>query len=61
MEEVKEVMGNLKGGFMKRLITSLLWFAAVVFKFLQSVDFFYALEEKKSIREAQAFLENCKL
>lgn len=61
MEEVKEVMENLKEGFMKRLTTSLLWFAAVVFKFLHSVDFFYALEEKKSIREAQAFLENCKL
>lgn len=42
-----EVMGNLKGGFMKRLITSLLWFATVVFKFLQSADFFSAFEEKK--------------
>lgn len=57
-----DIMGNLKESFIKRLITSLLWFAAAVFKFLQSVDFFYALGlKKKNIREAQTFLENCKL
>lgn len=28
--------------------TSILWFAAVAFKLLQSVDSFYALEDKKS-------------
>lgn len=50
-----EVMENLKKGFMKRLITSLLWFAAVVFVFLQSVDFFCALEEKENHKGSTDF------
>lgn len=40
---------------MKRLITSVLWFAAVVFKLLQSVDFFYALEEKTNHKRSAGF------